>query len=123
MIRILTANILNINPYLQLFLNIGAIAVMLYTLKKFLGTPQNNLEQRITVLETKIADMERSLNTNWEETRRQKAVMDDIQLCILYLLDFEVTYCAHAPKVDGQDEIDTTDLDEARKIIRQRLKQ
>lgn len=122
MIRTLTANILNINPYLQLFLNIGAIAVMLYTLKKFLGTPQNDLEKRIAALEVKQADLERSLNTNWDQTRKQQSVMDDIQLCILYLLDFEVTYCAHVPKSEGE-EIDTTDLDEARKIIRQRLKQ
>lgn len=114
--------ILDIQPYLQLFLNIGAIAVMLYTLKKFLGTPQNDLEKRITALEVKQADLERSLNTNWDQTRKQQSVMDDIQLCILYLLDFEVTYCAHSSKTDGE-EIDTTDLDEARKIIRQRLKQ
>ena len=48
-------------------------------------------------------------------------MLDDIQLCILYLLDFEVAYCAHFSK-DGEEKIDTTDLDEARNIIRKRLK-
>lgn len=115
-------NIFSLQPYMQFFLDIAAIVAVLYGAKKFLGAPQNDLEKRVTALEVKQADLERSLNTNWDQTRKQQSVMDDIQLCILYLLDFEVTYCAHSSKTDGE-EIDTTDLDEARKIIRQRLKQ
>lgn len=111
-----------IAPYSDFLLKILNIIVLFYAFYKFTKKPGEDLVARLAKIEARLDEQERSLNTNWEETRRQKSVMDDIQLCILYLLDFEVAYCAHAPKTDGE-EIDTTDLDEARKIIRQRLKQ
>ena len=111
-----------ISPYADFLLKMFNIVVLLYAFYKFTKKPEEGITTRLIKLETRVDDMERSLNTNWDETRKTKTVVDDIQLCILYLLDFEVVYCTHASSVNGE-EIDTTNLDEARKIIRQRLKQ
>ena len=109
-------------PWLQAGVSICTLAGLIYAFWRFTKKPEENITTRLIKLETKVGDIERSLNTNWDETRKTKTVLDDIQLCILYLLDFEVVYCTHASSVNGE-EIDTTNLDEARKIIRQRLKQ
>lgn len=109
-------------PWLQAGVSICTLIGLAYAFYRFTKKPEEGITTRLIKLETKVDDMERSLNTNWDETRKTKTVVDDIQLCILYLLDFEVVYCAHASTVNG-DDIDTTNLDEARKIIRQRLKQ
>ena len=108
-------NILDLQPYLQLFLNVGAICVMLYTLKKFLGTPQSTLEQRVTALEVKQAEMDRSLKEGNDNFRNQKEFNQDMQTCILALVDFELAYCSHT---DYQGDV--SDLQEAKKILRQR---
>ena len=109
-------------PWLQAGVSICTLSGIIYAFLRFTKKPEENITTRLIKLETRVDDMERSLNTNWDETRKTKSVVDDIQLCILYLLDFEVVYCTHASSVNG-DEIDTTNLDEARRIIRQRLKQ
>lgn len=109
-------------PWLQAGVSICTLIGLAYAFYKFTKKPEEGITTRLIKIEAKVDDIERSLNTNWDETRKTKTVLDDIQLCILYLLDFEVVYCTHASSVNGE-EIDTTNLDEARKIIRQRLKQ
>ncbi len=108
---------------LQLIVTSGTFIGMIYALYKFTRKPGEDINERLVKIETRLDDTERSLNTNWEQTRKQQSMLEDIQMCILYLLDYEVAYCAYASKKEGSEEIDTTDLDEARKIIRQRLKQ
>lgn len=108
---------------LQLIVTSCTFLGMIYAFYKFAKKPSENISERFVKIETRLDDCERSLNTNWEQTRKSQSMIEDIQLCILYLLDFEVSYCTHATMKDGAEEIDTTDLDEARKIIRQRLKQ
>lgn len=106
---------------LQLIVTLGTFIGMIYALYKFTRKPTEDINERLVKIETRLDDTERSLNTNWETTRSHQTMIDDIQLCILYLLDFEVAYCAHFSG-DGDEKIDTTDLDEARNIIRKRLK-
>lgn len=108
---------------LQLIVTTGTFIGMIYALYKFTRKPTEDINERLVKIETRLDDTERSLNNNWEQTRKSQSMIEDIQLCILYLLDFEVAYCTHATMKEGSEEIDTTDLDEARKIIRQRLKQ
>lgn len=109
-------NLLDIQPYLQMILNIGSIIVMLYALKKFLGTPHDDLLSRVATLEKRMDDAEKSLNTNWTDHREQKETNEAIQSSVLAIVDFELTFCSHA----GYD-IDTTDLEEAKRILRQHL--
>lgn len=115
--------ITNVSPYLDLLLKIINIIVLFYAFYKFTKRPGEDTAARFGKLEARIDDLERSINTNWEQTRKQQTTIDDIQLSILYLLDFEIAYCAHFSKKDGAEEIDTTNLDKARDTIRQRLKQ
>lgn len=109
-------DILTIQPYLQMALNIGSITVMLYALKKFLGTPHDDLLSRVVKLERRMDDAEKSLNVNWDEHREQKDTNEAIQNAVLAIVDFELTFCSHA----GYD-IDTTDLEEAKRILRKHL--
>ncbi|MBO7450458.1 MAG: hypothetical protein J6U54_08810 [Clostridiales bacterium] len=114
--------IANVSPYLDLLLKIINIIVLFYAFYKFTKRPGEDMAARFGKIEARLDDLERSLNTNWEQTRKQQSVMDDIQLCLLYLLDFEAAYCSSHSKDDGT-KIDTTNLDKARDTIRQRLKQ
>lgn len=115
--------IATIAPYSDFLLKILNIIVLFYAFYKFTKKPGEDMVARLAKLEARLDEQERSLNTNWEQTRKQQSMLEDIQMCILYLLDYEVAYCAYASKKEGEGEIDTSDLDEARKIIRQRLKQ
>lgn len=109
-------NLLAAQPYLQMFLNIGSIVVMLYALKKFLGTPHDDLLSKVVTLERRMDDAEKSLNVNWTDHRTQKETNEAIQNSVLAIVDFELTFCSHA----GYD-IDTTDLEEAKRILRKHL--
>lgn len=113
--------IATISPYADFILKTINILVLLYAFYNFTKKPSIAISEKLAKLEAKVDELERSLNTNWDMTRGHQTTIDDIQLSILYLLDFEVAYCAHFSK-SGDDEIDTTDLDEARNIIRKRLK-
>lgn len=108
-------NILDLGPYIQLVLNVGTLAVMLYTLKKFLGTPQRTLEQRVSKIEDQLEDIERELKENHANYRYQKEFNQDMQTCILALVDFELSYCTTSAYKG-----DTSDLQEAKKILRAR---
>lgn len=109
-------NMLDIQPYLQMILSIGNLAIMVYALKKFLGTPHDDLEKRVSTLETKIEEMERSLDNSWNTHREQKDTNEAIQTAVLAIVDFELTFCSHADY-----KIDTTDLEEAKMILRRHL--
>ena len=115
--------IATVSPYADFLLKIINIIALFYAFYKFTKKPGEDLTEKLAKLEARVEKLEQSLNNNWEQTRKSQTILDDIQLCILYLLDFEVAYCAQAGKKEGAEKIDTTGLDEARKIIRQRLKQ
>lgn len=116
MMALEAVNILAAQPYLQMALNIGSIVVMLYALRKFLGTPHDDLLSRVVTLERRMDEAEKSLNINWDDHRAQKETNEAIQNAVLAIVDFELTFCSHA----GYD-IDTTDLEEAKRILRQHL--
>lgn len=113
--------IASISPYADLILKTLNIVVLLYAFYKFTRKPGEDISARLNNIERRLDDYERSLNTNWDMTRANQTMINDIQLCILYLLDFEVSFCAHFQE-QGNVKIDTSDLDEARNIIRKRLK-
>lgn len=112
----------DILPWLQAGVSICTLIGLIYAFWRFTRKPNEDLAEKYAKLEVKVSNLEKAMDANWEQTRKHDTMLNDIQLCILYLLDFEVVYCTHASTVNGE-EIDTTNLDEARKIIRQRLKQ
>lgn len=110
-----------ISSNMDFILKVLNIIALLYAFYKFTKKPGEDISARLAKIDHRLDEIERSLNTNWDMTRQHQTMLDDIQLCILYLLDFEVTFCAHYP-TEGNEKVDTSDLDEARSIIRTRLK-
>lgn len=108
-------NIFDLQPYMSFFLDLAAIFAVLYGVRKYLKTPHNDLEKRVTTLEVKQAEMERSLKEGNDNFRKQKEFNEDIMTCILALVDYEISYCSNT-EYNG----DTSDLQEAKKILRQR---
>ena len=90
-------------PYLQLFMNIGTICVMVYTLVKFLGKPHTNLETRVTACEVELKDIKQSLLQGNDRFREQETTNEVMQSCMLALIDFELAYCIHTSYEDTED--------------------
>lgn len=89
-------------PYLQTFLAIGNLCIMLWALKTFLAKPQTtlaesikSLEKRIDVLDLLIKDMQKSLDNSHEKHREQKSLNEVFITSMLAFIDYEMAYCAH----------------------------
>ena len=80
-------------PYLQLFMNIGTICVMVYTLVKFLGKPHTSLETRVTACEIELKDIKQSLLQGNDRFREQETTNEVLIRSVFALLEFEVHYC------------------------------
>ena len=125
MLAATASNILNLSPYIQMALNIGSLCVMLYALKKFIGTPHDDMLARVAKAEQRLDKVENSLNLNWEGFRDHKASNNEsfevIQQCLLALIDFEISYCIHTQYGEGDNEKDIKDLEEAKQMLRKHL--
>ncbi|MBQ9302013.1 hypothetical protein [Butyrivibrio sp.] len=86
------------------------------TLKKNANVPQKLLEERIKVLEVKVEEHDRSLQSGRDEFREQRETNEVLLTCMLALVDFELSYCSHT----NYDE-DTTDLMKAKDTLRKHL--
>lgn len=90
-------------PYLQTFLAIGNLCIMLYALKTFLSKPHNTLEDRVNEHEVKIKEIETSLLQGNDRFREQETTNEVMQSCMLALIDFELAYCIHTNYGDTED--------------------
>lgn len=90
-------------PYLQTFLAIGNLCIMLYALKTFLSKPHNTLEDRVNEHEIKIKEIETSLLQGNDRFREQETTNEVMQSCMLALIDFELAYCIHTNYGDTED--------------------
>lgn len=119
------SSILTFSPYIQMVLNIGSLVVMLYALKKFIGTPHDDMLARVGKIEVRLEKVENSLNLSWEGFRDHKASNNEsfevIQQCLLALIDFEISYCIHTQYGEGEDSKDIKDLEEAKQMLRKHL--
>lgn len=86
------------------------------TLKKNADAPQKLLEERVKVLEVKIDEHERSLQSGRDEFREQRETNEVMQTCMLALIDFELSYCSHTNYSE-----DVTDLMNAKDTLRRHL--
>lgn len=89
-------------PYLQTFLAIGNLCIMLWALKTFLAKPQTTLgeqfkamEKRMDTQELVIKDMQKSLDSSHEKHREQKNTNEMFITCMLAFIDFEIAFCQH----------------------------
>lgn len=93
----------DILPILQAILTSGNICVLAYALFNFLKKPQNSLEQRVSVTEIKIKEIEASLLQGNDRFREQESTNEVMQSCMLALIDFELAYCIHTSYEDTDD--------------------
>lgn len=93
----------DILPFLQVILTSGNICVLAYALFNFLKKPQNSLEQRVSVTEIKIKEIEASLLQGNDRFRDQDSTNEVMQSCMLALIDFELAYCIHTSYEDTDD--------------------
>lgn len=87
-------------PYLQTFLAIGNLCIMLWALKAFLTKPHTTLEERIKELEKRIialevrdVDIEKSLTISYDKHREQKETNEMFITVVLAFIDFEIAFC------------------------------
>ena len=93
----------DILPFLQVILTSGNICILAYALFNFLKKPQNSLEQRVSVTEIKIREIEASLLQGNDRFREQDSTNEVMQSCMLALIDFELAYCIHTSYEDTDD--------------------
>jgi hypothetical protein len=79
----------------QLAVTCGNLIIMLYALSKFLKKPQNDLEDRVTVLEVKSREHDEALHLGNDRFREQKKADALIINSLVALIEFEVDYCMH----------------------------
>ena len=87
-------------PYLQTFLAIGNLCIMLWALRTFLVKPRVTLEEQlrglektIDALELKIAEVEVSLRQGNDRFREQEDTNEVLIRSLFALIEFEVHYC------------------------------
>lgn len=109
-------------PYLQTFLAVGNLCIMLYALKTFLNKPHNTLEEQLKLLEKRIdaidimlKDIQKSLDSSHEKHRQQKDTNEVFITSMLAFIDFEIAFCRHT----GYEYTD--DLDKAKETLQKHL--
>lgn len=87
-------------PYLQTFLAIGNLVIMLWALKTFLSKPQTTLGEALKVLEKRvdaqemvIKDMQKSLDSSHQKHREQHDTNEVFITSMLAFIDFEIAFC------------------------------
>lgn len=78
---------------IQLILSIGQLVIMGYALTKFLAKPHNDLNSRVTKLEVRVEDVEKSLKYGNDKFREQSKTNEIIIHSVLALIEFEMQYC------------------------------
>ena len=102
-------------PYLQTFLAFANICVIGYGFYKFLNKPHNMLESKVNEHDVKIKEIETSLKQGNDRFRKQEDTNEVMQICMLALIDFELSYCSHT------NYTYTEDLIKAKNILREHL--
>lgn len=112
----------SILPYLQTFLAVGNLCIMLYALKTFLSKPQTTLqeqekilEKRIDVIDMVIKDMQKSLDSSHQKHREQHDINEVFITSMLSFIDFEIAFC-QATKYEN-----TEDLKKAKSTLQNHL--
>jgi len=109
-------------PYLQTFLAVGNLCIMLWALKTFLSKPHDTLEDKTKVLEKRLdvmdlilKDFQRSLDSSHEKHRQQKDTNEVFITSMLAFIDFEIAFCQHT----GYEYTD--DLNKAKETLQKHL--
>ena len=112
----------NLLPYLQTFLAIGNLAIMLWALKTFLSKPQTTLEEQLKILEKRVdmhdlelKEYKKSLDYSHEKHREQKDFNEMFITVNMAFIDFEIAFC------QATDYVNTADLVKAKETLQRYL--
>lgn len=97
-------------PFLQVILTFGNICVLGFAFFKFLGKPHTTLEGRINTLEVDMREIKQSLLQGNDRFRDQEDTNEVMQICMLALIDFELSYCSHTNYEHTEDLIKAKDI-------------
>lgn len=103
-------NITGILPYLQIILTTCNIIVFVTIFVRFVSKPHTTLENRVTALEVKIKEIEDSLKQGNDRFRNEASTIEVIQICMLALIDFELSFCAHTEFTHTEDLLKAKNL-------------
>lgn len=71
----------------------GTLCGMIYAFKKFLNKPHDSLDDRITKLEVRMDEAERSLHKGNDKFRDHGEALETLLSCSLALVEFEIQFC------------------------------
>lgn len=108
-------NITSILPYLQIILTSCNIIVFGTIFVRFINKPHDTIEKRVTALEVKQKEIEDSLKQGNDRFRTEASTIEVMQICMLALIDFELTFCAH------NNYTHTEDLLKAKNLLQEHL--
>lgn len=92
------------------FIGLGQLAVMCYALYRFLNKPHTTLEGRVTTLEVKVNEQEKSLHAGNDKFRAQDELNELFIRCMLGFISFETNYCLHTGYEHDEDLRKTKEL-------------
>ena len=84
-------------------------------LKKEADEPFNNLKSRVDAHDVILKQHEESMHHGNDRFREQEDTNEVMQICMLALIDFELSYCLHT------NYEDTEDLMKAKDVLRKHL--
>lgn len=96
-------------PYLQLILATMNVCVLLFAFYKFLNKPRTDLEKTVDALEVRVKEIETSLKQGNDRFREQDNTNEVMQVCMLALIDFELSFCIHTNYSDTEDLVKAKD--------------
>ena len=108
-------NVTTILPILQVVLTSANILILGFAFYKFLNKPHTDLETRVATNELDIREIKQSLLQGNDRFRHQKSTSEIMQICMLAIIDFELTFCAQT----GYTQTD--DLLKAKNLLREHL--
>lgn len=78
---------------LTLFIQFGTVSTMVYGFSRFLNKPRESVEQRVTVLEVKLKELERDKDNLRLRCKEQDDTNEVLIHSTLALIEFEIQYC------------------------------
>ena len=90
-------------PYLQTFLAIGNLAIMLWALKTFLYKPHDTLETRVNALEVHVKDIDEALKKGNDKFREHDEAIEVLLTSLFALVEFEISYVTAEGKPLSKD--------------------
>lgn len=90
-------------PYLQTFLAVGNLVIMLWALKTFLSKPHTNLETRVSNLEYEVREAKQSLLQGNDRFREVDDTNEVLIRSLLALIEFEIQYLLQEGKPISRD--------------------